>query len=269
MVVFSNAKINIGLNIISKRPDNYHNIETIFYPVELCDVIEILPSETFKLSNYGHFIEGKTEENLCFKAFRLLKKLYSIPNVQIILNKNIPTGAGLGGGSSNAAFLLKALNEMFHINLTKEQLIKFSLQLGSDCPFFIYNKPLLATERGSSFKPVFLNLCDYYIVIVKDNIHISTSWAYSLIKPQKPKYDIIKVIENEPIDKWKNYLKNDFEEPIFKHYPTLKEIKNKLYNNGAIYASMTGSGSAIYAIYKQKPELYFSEKIFYWIGKLS
>lgn len=266
MILFSNAKINVGLNIINKRPDSYHNIESIFLPINLCDVIEIIPCNKFELTIYGHNIESSIENNLCFKAFDLLKKEFALPNVHIILFKNIPTGAGLGGGSSNASFVLKGLNEMFQLSLTTEQLTNLAEKLGSDCPFFINNKSSFATEKGNVLQPIDLNLYNYHVVVVKENIHIPTSWAYSLITPQLPKKKVIEVIQTVPITEWKHHLINDFEEPIFKYYPKLKEIKEWLYKNGAIYASMTGSGSAIFGIFDKKPELDFQKNYFYWAG---
>lgn len=264
MILFSKAKINLGLNILSKRTDGYHNIESIFYPIELCDVIEILPSQSFQLTIEGNTVDCPLEENLCYKAFELLKKQYSIGNVHIILYKKIPSGAGLGGGSSNAASVLVGLNQMFELNLKTEQLVHHAAQLGSDCPFFIYNKPMFAQDKGTELSPVNLSLNNYHIVVIRNNIHISTRWAYSQIKPKQPEVSVKDIVQQYPINEWRYFLKNDFEEPVFSNFPELQTLKQMLYNMGALYASMTGSGSAIYGIYPEPLKKPIPNIEFFW-----
>jgi 4-diphosphocytidyl-2-C-methyl-D-erythritol kinase len=268
MIFFSNAKINIGLNIINKRADGYHNIESIFYPVKWCDVIEILPAKRFELINYGNKINCNIETNLCYKAFKLIKEHYSIPDIKIILYKNIPTESGLGGGSSNASTVLKGLNKFFKLNITKKELLMFAQKIGSDCSFFIINKPSFIKGKGDILEPANINLSQYYCVIIKENVSISTKWAYSLINEYEHQ-NIKAIIENYPVSEWKYHLKNDFEKYILKHFPILLEIKNWLYQNNALYASLTGSGSAIYGIFKDKPNLQLNKYQFFWTGKLT
>jgi 4-diphosphocytidyl-2-C-methyl-D-erythritol kinase len=268
MILFSKSKINLGLNILSKRSDGYHNIESIFYPIELCDVIEILPSKSFQLSIEGNTVDCPVEENLCYKAFNLFKKEYSIGNVHIILYKKIPSGAGLGGGSSNAACVLVGLNQLFELNLTTEQLQQFAAQLGSDCPFFLYNRPMFAHDTGTELSPVNLSLNNYHIVVIRNNVHISTRWAYSQIKPKQPEVSIKHVVQQYPIHEWKYYLKNDFEEPVFSNYPELAQLKKMLYDLGALYTSMTGSGSAIYGIFPEPLKKTIPTIEFFWQAPL-
>ncbi len=268
MIFFSKSKINLGLNIISKRPDGYHNIESIFYPIELCDIIEILPSRSFQLSIEGNTIDCPIEENLCYKAFELIKKQYAIGYVHIMLYKKIPSGAGLGGGSSNASSVLVGLNQMFELNLNTEQLVKIASQLGSDCPFFIYNKPMFAKEKGTILSPIPLKLGKYHIVVIQNHIHISTRWAYNQIKVKQPMLSIKDIVLHYPINEWKYYLKNDFEEPIYTYHPELFKLKQMLYDMGALYASLTGSGSAIYGIFSEPVKKGISNIDFFWQAPL-
>ncbi len=268
MILFSNAKINIGLNIISKRPDGYHNLESIFYPIPWYDVIEILPASTFKLTTSGINIPCEAEKNLCFKAFQLIKSLYNIPDVHIFLHKNIPDGAGLGGGSSNASHTLLGLNQLFHLNLSRQTLIHLANQLGSDCAFFIENTPSFVEEKGNLMTPIKLNLSDYFLVVVKNHISVSTAWAYSQIYPKIPEKKITNIITSLPIEDWKYYLTNDFEKAVFSKHPELEKIKSWLYKVGAVYASMSGSGSAIYGIFPKEPDIDLSQFPYYWKGKI-
>jgi 4-diphosphocytidyl-2-C-methyl-D-erythritol kinase len=219
MVVFPNCKINLGLNISGKRSDGYHDLETFFYPVQLKDAIEVIESSSFQFSTSGLTIDGDNQKNLCVKAWHLLKKdLPHLPAIQMHLHKAIPMGAGLGGGSADGAFTLKLLNKKFDLRFTEKQLIDHSLQLGSDCPFFIINKPCYATGRGEDLEQIYLDLNNYKIVIVHPGIHISTAWAFENITPQKPTRSVKDIIQ-QPIETWKNDLKNDFEEPVFTKYP--------------------------------------------------
>lgn len=251
MVVFPDCKINIGLNITSKRSDGFHNIETVFYPIKWTDILEITnsinPLSALHLS--GLKIQGSESENICLKAYNLLKLDFpQLPSININLHKVIPTGAGLGGGSANGAFTLMLLNNKFNLGLTEAQLIKYSLQLGSDCPFFILNKPCFAKGRGEDLMSVDLNLSAYTIVVVNPGIHINTGWAFSKIMPAVPAKSIKDIIE-QPVETWKQEMKNDFEAPVFTAHPEVESIKQKLYESGAVYASMSGSGSSVYGIF--------------------
>lgn len=254
MVTFPNGKINLGLNIVNKRTDGYHDIETVFYPIKLNDAIEVIEKKNNHLSISGLAIEGGRENNLSFKAFHLLKKDFpQLPHVHLHLHKTIPMGAGLGGGSADGAFTLKLLNKKFDLGLSEKQLVDYSLQLGSDCPFFISNNPCFATGRGEILEQIDLDLSNYKIVIVHPGIHVSTAWAFSTIKPVAPKKSIKEIIK-QPIETWRRELKNDFEGPVFNKYAEIKKIKDDLYTAEAIYSSMSGSGSAVYGFFeKDKP----------------
>lgn len=256
MNVFPNAKINIGLNITKKRNDGFHNIETIFYPIKLSDILEINPS-TDKLifTNTGISIEdGQFSSNLCYKAFKILKNDFKIPYLNIHLHKIIPLGSGLGGGSSNASFTLKSINTLFALNLTDDILLNYAEQIGSDCPIFIHNKPAYAVEKGNILTPIKLNLNDYHLILVHPGIHVNTKDAYSKSHPHIPKENLLDLIKL-PIEDWKERIINDFEEIVFKNHPEIKEIKEKLYEIGAVYASMSGSGSSVYGIFKNGIEI--------------
>lgn len=253
MVSFPNCKINIGLNIVERRQDGYHNLETIFYPLPLNDIIEILPAndstQQINFSQSGKNIDGDASNNLCIKAYELLKKDYPrLPPIQLHLHKNIPMGAGLGGGSADGAFTLRLLNAKFSLGVSELKLSEYALILGSDCPFFILNKACFATGRGEQLQSVNLNLDDYRFALVHPGIHISTALAFKQIIPTKPRLSLEKLIL-QPIETWKDNIVNDFEAPVFKLHPVLKEIKDSLYHQGAVYASMSGSGSAVYGIF--------------------
>lgn len=253
MLFFSNCKINLGLRVLQKRADGYHDLETVFYPIPFHDVIEVIRTEQAPLqfSTSGIDVNVLPEQNLCMKAYNLLKQKFDLPPLQLHLHKSIPSGAGLGGGSANAAFTLKLLNAKLNLGLTTEQLLDLSLQLGSDCPFFIVNRPCIASGRGEVFEPVNLSrLQQYKIAIINPGIHISTAWAFSKIKIRNDGASIKHII-NQPIELWKNELVNDFEEAVFAEHPALPEIKSKLYENGAVYASMSGSGSGMYGLFEQ------------------
>jgi len=292
MVSFPHCKINLGLRILRKREDGYHDLESVFYPLPVEDVLEInlinersqesgvgsrepmqntethsplttrqpdgqahhsptwlLDTGTFRYNQTGLEIDGNPEDNLCTKAYYLLKKEFPLlPSIQMHLHKNIPMGAGLGGGSADAAFVLKQLNEKFNLNLTIDQLVAYALQLGSDCPFFIIDKPCWATGRGELLEPLQLDLSAYSFMIVSPGIHISTSWAFSLIKTSSFSLSIKEIIQ-QPVKTWKEELVNDFETPVFNKHPEIKLIKEVLYQKGALYASMTGSGSSVFALF--------------------
>lgn len=281
MIFFPNAKINLGLNILTKRSDGYHDLETIFYPVQINDAIEVIETNKVQLSMLnaqfsltGLSMDNDAENNLCIKAYRLLKKDFSqLPPVQMHLHKSIPIGAGLGGGSADGAFTLQLLNKKSDLSLSKKQLSGYALQLGSDCPFFILNKPCFATGRGELLEQIEIDLGDYKILIVHPGIHISTAWAFSHLPESRQRrepgsYKRIKEIIRQPKSTWKEELKNDFEIPVFSQYPEIKKIKDDLYNAGAIYSSMSGSGSAVYGIFEKNktlalsfPENYFIKEI--------
>jgi len=253
MVSFPNCKINLGLHILGKREDGFHNLETIFYPVPFRDALEIIPNSNstteIEFTGTGLTVEGNTEDNLCIKAYYLLKKDFpQLPSVKIHLHKTLPMGAGLGGGSADAAFMLKLLNEKFKLNLSTSQLLNYSLQLGSDCPFFLINKPCFATGRGEVLEEITVDLSAYKMVLINPGIHINTGWAFSNITPALPPKSIKEIIQ-QPINSWKEALKNDFEVPVFATHPAIKEIKEVLYAQGAAYAAMSGSGSTVFGIF--------------------
>lgn len=247
MIVYPNAKINIGLNVLEKQVDGYHKISSVFYPVnELFDILEIFPSNDFSFSSSGIEIPGN--DNLCIKAFDLLHSDFKIGNVTMHLHKLIPIGAGLGGGSSDGASVLKALNELFKLELSSVELEKYALQLGADCPFFIENLPKYVTGVGENMMSIDFDLSSYKLKFIFPKIHISTIDAYKFVIPNQPKKGLLDLV-NQPIENWKRNVKNDFEVAAFLKYPQLNKIKKKLYADKAIYASMTGSGSVIYGIF--------------------
>jgi len=265
MVTFPNCKINFGLNITGKRPDGYHNLETIFFPIAIKDVLEIITSDKTEMSLSGNEIDVKPEENICLKAYQVLKRDFpELPAVKIHLHKAIPSGAGLGGGSADASFILKMLNDKYRLNLSTSQLINYATQLGSDCPFFIINKPCLATGRGEILEEKKIDLSAYKILIVNPGIHINTGWAFTQLTPDLPAKSIKEIIQ-QPILSWKEELKNDFEDPVFKHYPEIKSIKETLYNNGAIYTAMSGSGSTVFGLFEKGKSIKIDFPVNYFI----
>jgi len=260
MIVFPNAKINLGLRITSKRSDGYHNLDTVFYPINLKDALEIIthpdPSANeVTFSSSGLTIPGSATSNLCTKAYQLLKaKFPELSAIQMHLHKNIPMGAGLGGGSADGAFTLQLLNEKYKLNISEEELIVMALSLGSDCPFFIKNTPVHATGRGEIMQPTSVDLSNYKIVLVLPGIHVSTALAFKGC-PISSAIQTCDIITQQSIETWKDQLINDFEATVFPNYPELATIKAQLYDAGAIYASMTGTGSTVYGIFKDKPDL--------------
>lgn len=257
MIVFPNAKINLGLNVTERRPDGYHNLETVFYPVSVEDALEVVrpPKENqeTKLHLSGRALEGDPEKNIVLKAYRLLEKEYSLPPVDIYLHKYIPSGAGLGGGSADGAFMIKLLNELFHLGIDRRKCRDLALRLGADCPFFIENSPCYATGIGEILEPTNLDLSRYYVLIVKPPVFVSTHKAFQFIQPTFPEFNVRDIVSHYPVEEWHNLLKNDFEQSVFPQFPELPLIKKKLYENGAIYASMSGSGSALYGLFKEEP----------------
>lgn len=256
MIIFPNCKINLGLYITRKREDGYHDLETVFYPIPFNDALELVQdpgSNDIEFSASGISIPGDASANLCVKAYHLLKKDHpDIPGIRMHLHKTIPMGAGLGGGSSDGAHALKLLNEKFNLGIPTVKMLEYALMLGSDCPFFIMNAPCIAKGRGDELTPVNLDLSDYYIMVVHPSIHVSTAEAFSKIVPSPPSQNIEALIDL-PITGWRNVLTNQFESPVFRIYPELAGIKETLYKGGAIYASMSGSGSSIYGLFKQQP----------------
>ena len=250
MIIYPNAKINIGLNIASKRLDGYHNIKSVFYPLkDSFDILEIIESPSFLFTSSG--INIPAGENICIKAFNLINSNFSISPVHIHLHKRIPIGAGLGGGSSDGSFTLKALNQLFNLKISNIELEKLSLELGADCPFFIDNTPKYVEGIGDHLTPISLDLSAYSIKLINSNIHVSTTEAYSSLEINSSKISILEYI-SKPIHLWKGVIKNDFEFCIFKNYPIIENAKNNLYNNGAIYASLSGTGSVVYGLFSKK-----------------
>lgn len=255
MIRFPNAKINLGLHVLRKREDGFHDISTIMVPVAFSDVLEIVPSESngLELSQSGILIAGGPGNNLCSKAYYLFNEHFPVPGVKMHLHKVVPPGSGMGGGSSDAAFTLKILNELFNKKVSEVELLELAAQLGSDCPFFIKNRIVLAEGRGEEMKEITIEgLERKTIVLVLPRISVSTAWAYSRISPSIPKFTLEEIISEDILD-WKKILVNDFEKPVYESYPVLKEIRDRLYGLGALYASMSGSGSTIYGIFEELP----------------
>lgn len=274
MIQFPNAKINIGLNITEKRNDGFHEIETVMFPISLTDVLEISKSRTsskekIELTITGIKVDGDPAENLICKAYKLLDEEYDLDPVHVHLHKSIPIGAGLGGGSADAAFMLKGLNEMFELNLSNDRLEHYAARLGSDCSFFIKNKPAYATGRGELLTPYQVDLDNYYILVVIPNESISTQEAYSKVVPKKAEHILTESLDLS-VESWKTFVKNDFEESVFAQKSKIKALKNQLISAGAVYASLSGSGSAVYGIFREKPEIkeLLQSDYFTWFSKM-
>lgn len=250
MIVFPNAKINIGLNVLEKRPDGFHNIESCFIPVPWYDALEVIESSEFKFNSTGLVIPGSS--NICVDAYQLLKKDFKLPPISIHLHKNIPIGAGLGGGSADGAFMLKLLNDKFSLSLSTSQLQDYAIRLGSDCPFFIDNKPSYVEGTGNIFSPISLDLQGLYITIIYPEIHVDTIAAYKAITPVRPAENLHNIIENNSIESWRNYVINDFEKGAD---VKIIQLKDQFYAQGALYASMTGSGSAVFGLFTTAQEI--------------
>jgi 4-diphosphocytidyl-2-C-methyl-D-erythritol kinase len=262
VVVFPNCKINLGLHITRKREDGFHDLETVFYPLPLRDALEIVRNRVseagsqpsaIQLTTSGLTVNGEVNDNLCIKAYRLLQKDFpGLPPVQMHLHKTIPMGAGLGGGSADGAFTLRLLNEQFQLALSTEQLLDYAIQLGSDCPFFIINQPCLATGRGELLQKIEIDLSAWRFLLIHPGIHIPTVWAFEQLKPAPAPVAIREIIQ-QPFETWRSALVNDFEEPVCQAWPALQSIKQQLYDAGAIYASMTGSGSCFFGMFSRDP----------------
>jgi 4-diphosphocytidyl-2-C-methyl-D-erythritol kinase len=267
MLVFPNAKINLGLNIIRKRPDDYHELITCFYPVAWKEMLEVVQAENQEFSATGISIPG-SGSNIIEKAYSLLRHDFPLPAVSIHLHKIIPIGAGLGGGSSDAAFALKLFNDLFDLGLGDERLMSYAARLGADCAFFIKNKPMMARGIGEKLSEIQLTLEGKSILMIYPNIHISTKEAYAGIVPGVPKAEIEKVVLDHPIEQWRHLLVNDFEKSVFPRHPLLDQIKQQLYAHGAIYASMSGSGSCMFGIFDEIADIKFDPSFVLWSGKL-
>lgn len=270
MIVFPNAKINIGLRVIQRRNDGFHDIETLMVPLKLADALEVTPSSDglSGITLSGIPVDGTPDSNLCMKAFKMMQQRFGLPEVKIHLHKVIPTGAGLGGGSSDAAFTLKLLNRLFSLKISNKDLESLAAELGSDCPFFIENQPCLVTGRGEVLKPVQLDFSHLNILVVKPDVNIPTAWAYTHIKPsghQLPGPGDIP----EDISTWSELYPNDFEMPVFKAWPEIASIKKSLLDMGALYASLSGSGSAVFGFFEKIPDYQDAFKgKFVWEGNV-
>jgi 4-diphosphocytidyl-2-C-methyl-D-erythritol kinase len=259
MVTFPNAKINLGLDVVARRPDGYHNLETVFYPIPLCDILEITPTEEsdapeYTFTMYNPMFDGDDNDNLVVRAYKTLAADHKLPKVQMSLYKNIPTGAGLGGGSADAAFTLKMLNSMASLGLSNEKLEEYAATIGADCAFFIKNQPAYATGIGNILAPTTCDISGYTLVLVKPDIHISTKDAYALVTPAAAETPLTDIVSH-PVDEWRGVMKNDFEKSVFAKHPSMEKIKEKLDAMGAVYASMSGSGSSFFGIFKEEQEL--------------
>jgi 4-diphosphocytidyl-2-C-methyl-D-erythritol kinase len=270
MICFPNAKINLGLRVTEKRPDGYHNLETVFYPIGLKDALEVVPHPTgnpYSLDVYSDDTSDlglNPEKNIVTKAFRLLETRYKLESAAFYLKKAIPSGAGLGGGSSDAAHTLKILSTMNNLRLNDAELEQFSAQIGADCAFFIKNKPIFASGIGTDFEDVSVNLSGWYLVLIKPDVHVSTAEAYSMVRPAKPTGSLKEWI-GLPIETWRENVINDFEPSVFLKHPLIGEIKEELYRNGAVYASMSGSGSSVYGLFQSPVDLRKAfGNCFYW-----
>jgi len=270
MIVFPNAKINIGLNVVARRPDGFRNLESCFYPVQWQDALEVIPTAENQFTLSGIPVPGAAETNLCGLAYSLLAADFNLPPIHMHLHKNIPIGAGMGGGSADAAFALRLFNDLFKLNLSLDILEDYARRLGSDCAFFIRNKPVFARERGDVFEPIHLDLSNYHCVIVYPNIHITTAEAFGLVQTKVPESALKDLLEQD-ISTWKDKVTNSFEEALFPKYPVLAQIKEYLYEQGAVYAAMTGSGSAIYGFFSKEiitKEWAFPAAYRVWQGQL-
>jgi len=253
------CKINLGLNVVERRPDGYHNLQTIFYPVPLYDELTIREKDSLimdgedTLTLGGNPLEGEVWDNLVLRAVRLLRQEgFPIPPLNIDLRKVIPSGAGLGGGSSDAACMVTSLTKLYGLPLTDEQMESLVGKLGADCPFFVNPRPLYAEGIGDVFTPISLDLSGWYLMLVKPEVHVSTREAYAGVHPHQPAYSLLDVVK-QPVGAWASRMVNDFEESIFFNHPLLSEIKEELYRQGAAYASMSGSGSTIFGLFRSRP----------------
>lgn len=269
MIVFPPCKINLGLQILRKRPDGYHDLSTCFYPLPWTDILEVIESDQFAFDVSGLAVPGDTASNLSVRAYELMRKEFKLPPVRIYLHKIIPMGAGLGGGSADGAYTLRLLNEKFQLNASHEKLAEWAAQLGSDCAFFLHDRPMLGSGKGNVLTPFPFSLKGRFIVVVKPDVHVSTAEAYAGVRPA-PAEKSLRDILGQPMESWRIELKNDFENSVFAHYPAIARIKERLYEAGAAYASMSGSGSAVFGIFSKPTDLRenFTEHT-YWSSVLT
>jgi 4-diphosphocytidyl-2-C-methyl-D-erythritol kinase len=273
MLVFPNAKLNLGLYVTGQRPDGFRNLESVFVPLPWCDALEVLPAPNgtaTALALTGIPIPGDPATNLCLRAYELLRTDFNLPPVQLHLHKVVPIGAGLGGGSADAAFALRALNDLFQLNLPTEKLQAYARQLGSDCAFFVANKPVFAYEKGDVFEEISLDLTGTACKVVYPGLHISTAEAYARVTAAPPRHDLRQAL-SQPLETWRDTVSNDFEDALTPIYPVLGEIKKQLYAAGAAYASLSGSGSAVYGLFpgqEQPPQLKLPAEYLVWDGRL-
>lgn len=251
MILFPNCKINLGLRILSKRVDGYHELETLMYPVSgLCDALEIIPGEGegVSFSASGLLVDAPVEKNLCVRAYEALRRRYPLGGVKIHLHKKVPMGAGLGGGSADAAYVIRGLSDMFELGLSLSEKEAVAAEIGSDTAFFVSGRPALASGRGEVLRPVEFSLRGYRLVIVKPSFGVSTAQAYAQVKPAPTEVSLWHLLA-QPVSAWKDTVFNDFEPSVFAQFPRLKILKQKLYEAGALYAAMSGSGSAIFGLF--------------------
>jgi 4-diphosphocytidyl-2-C-methyl-D-erythritol kinase len=268
VIIFPTSKINLGLRITEKRPDGFHNLQSCFYPVGWSDALEVIPADKFTFSSSGLPIPGALDSNLCVKAYDILNAPFDLPPVKMHLHKIVPIGAGLGGGSADATFALKLLNERFELGLTVPELEEYARALGSDCAFFVQNRPQYCVEKGDTFMNTAVDLTGYYILLIYPKLAISTAEAYAGVRPRKPDISLDEQLR-DPIENWRDTIHNDFEDSLFPAYPVLPQIKQQLYEIGAVYASMSGSGSTVYGIFNAPiavPNQFLSYSV--WQGKL-
>lgn len=267
MIIFPNAKINIGLNILNRRLDGYHNLETVFYPIAIRDALEVIEADRLSFTSSGLAIPGDPDDNLCLKAYHLISEDMKLPPVHIHLHKHIPIGAGLGGGSADAAFFIKLINDKLSLNFDVAQMENYASRLGSDCAFFIRNQPIFAFEKGDKFQAVSIDLSKHYIILVMPSIQVSTAEAYMGVKAASVTQSLEELVKL-PIKDWRYSITNDFESSIFTKYPSIGLIKSALYDAGAYYVSMSGSGSSVYGIFKEEiklPDLERNNQVFYGV----
>lgn len=259
MLIFPNAKINLGLYVTEKRTDGYHNISSLMYPIKWSDMLEIIENKDphappVSLSASGIHIAGHLENNLVYRAVMLLKNDFSFPSVNIHLHKIVPMGAGLGGGSADAAYAIKLVNESFHLGLNTAQMCDYCRKIGSDCAFFIDNKPAIVSQKGDILKPYDIDLSDFQLIIIVPDVAVNTANAYAHLTPQKMEYELTDILHRS-VYEWKDLLRNDFEKSIFSLFPQIKTIKDAFYDSGAVYASMSGSGSAVFGLFKKEKDI--------------
>lgn len=269
MMYGANCKINLGLNVVRKREDGYHELETVMLPVvRLMDIVEVDVEKGIKYRSIGNDVDCPVEDNLCVRAARLMEERYKIYGAGITLEKCVPFGAGLGGGSSDATAVIRGINDIYNLRLDKAELSALASELGSDTPFFVYNRPMLCTGRGEIMTPIDIDLVGLWLMIAKPSVGVSTAEAYRGVTPAVPATPLAELLKR-PIEEWQGSVKNDFEPHIFAVYPEIKAIKDKLLDAGALYASMSGSGSAVFGLFREQPAIEFADDIFVHIEQIT